>query len=343
LAYPDRPTALIVIDMETSLRLRNLTKDFGSNPAGSVRAVDGIDLDIGPGEIVALLGPNGAGKTTTLDMILGFIEPSAGELTVFGQTPRQAVAAGKVSAVLQTGGLLRDLTVGETVELVASIYQAPTRRTPATPTGSKVDPVGDVLERTGLADRANRPVKVCSGGEQQRLRFALALLADPDLLLLDEPTAGMDVEARRSFWAAMEAEADQGRTIVFATHYLQEAEDFARRTVLLTGGRIVADGPTDQVRRQASGRSVRARVVPGQIDLAAAALDLVPDVRRVTGDGDRLTVETADSDAVARLLLGDLGGSDLEIEPASLERAFLQLTNTIDTADPAELTATSRA
>ncbi|MDH4279199.1 MAG: ABC transporter ATP-binding protein [Acidimicrobiia bacterium] len=222
--------------MEPCIQLRNLTKDFDSPSAGTIRAVDGIDLDVGPGEIVALLGPNGAGKTSTIDLILGFIEPTAGDVAVFGRTPRQAVAEGRVSAVLQTGGLLRDLTVRETVELLASIHQAPT--------GPGSDPVADVLERTGLTGRADRLVKVCSGGEQQRLRFALALLADPDLLLLDEPTAGMDVDARQSFWAAMNVEADRGRTIVFATHYLQEAEDFARRTVLLSGGRIVADGPT---------------------------------------------------------------------------------------------------
>ena len=312
--------------MEPCIRLRSLTKDYNSATGGAVRAVDGIDLDVGRGEIVALLGPNGAGKTTTLDMILGFTPPSGGEVTIFGRTPRQAVADGKVSAVLQTGGLLRDLTVGETVELIASVYRTSRR--------SRTEAVIDVLERTGLTGRADRPVMACSGGEQQRLRFALALLADPDILLLDEPTAGMDVEARHSFWATMSAEADRGRTIVFATHYLQEAEDFARRTVLLSNGRIVADGPTDQVRRQASGRTVRARVAIERIDSAAAALSPDPDVRRVVVDDDRLTVETADSDAIARRLLGELGGSDLEIEPASLERAFLQLTGSADT-DPA--------
>lgn len=308
--------------METCIQLRSLTKDFDSPTAGTIRAVDGIDLDVGPGEIVALLGPNGAGKTTTIDMILGFTEPTAGEATVFGSRPRQAVAEGKVSAVLQTGGLLGDLTVAETVELVASTYRDSTG--PKAPRG--VDPVTDVLERTGLTGRADRLVKVCSGGEQQRLRFALALLADPDLLLLDEPTAGMDVEARQSFWAAMNAEADRGRTIVFATHYLQEAEDFARRTVLLTGGRIVADGPTDQIRSRASGRTVRVRVGSDRIDRAVDTLRTMPDVRRVSASGDRLTIETVDSDIVAGLLLRDLGGTELEIEAASLERAFLTLT-----------------
>lgn len=305
--------------MEPCIRLRSLTKDYRSATGGDVRAVDGIDLDVGRGEIVALLGPNGAGKTTTLDMILGFIPPSGGEVTVFGRTPRQAVADGRVSAVLQTGGLLRDLTVGETVELVASIY----RNT----AGSGNDPVADVLRRTGLAGRTDRPVQACSGGEQQRLRFALALLADPDLLLLDEPTAGMDVEARQAFWAAMTTEADRGRTIVFATHYLQEAEDFARRTVLLAGGRIVADGPTDQIRRRAAGWTVRARVAIEAIPAATEAIGLDPDVHRVTVAGDRLTVETSDSDAVARRLLGEFGGTDLEVEPASLEAAFVQLTH----------------
>ncbi|MGI9614362.1 MAG: ABC transporter ATP-binding protein [Acidimicrobiales bacterium] len=310
--------------METCIRLRSLIKEYDSLTTGTVRAVDGIDLDIGSGEIVALLGPNGAGKTTTLDMILGFITPSDGEVAVFGQSPRQAVADGKVSAVLQTGGLLRDLTVGETVELVASIY----RKT----TGPGTDSVVEILERTGLTERATRLIKDCSGGEQQRLRFALALLADPDLLLLDEPTAGMDVEARRLFWATMEAEADRGRTIVFATHYLQEAEDFARRTVLMSGGRIVADGQTDQIRRRAAGWTVRVTVATELVDQAAAALELEADVHRVTVSGSRLTVEAADSDSVARRLLSEFGGSDLEIESASLEQAFVQLTHPADAA-----------
>ena len=308
--------------MDTCIRLRNLTKDYDSPTTGTIRAVHGIDLDVGPGEIVALLGPNGAGKTTTIDMILGFIDPTAGEATVFGLKPRRAVAEGKVSAVLQTGGLLGDLTVRETVELVASIYRG------TTPAGA--DPVTDVLERTGLSGRGDRLVKVCSGGEQQRLRFALALLADPDLLLLDEPTAGMDVEARRSFWAAMNTEADRGRTIVFATHYLQEAEDFARRTVLLSGGRIVADGPTDQIRGQAAGRTVRARVARHQVDVVVEALRRMPHVRRVDATDDRVTVETVESDVVAGALIRDFGATGLEIEAASLERAFVALTRVAD-------------
>jgi ABC-2 type transport system ATP-binding protein len=298
--------------METAIRLRGVAKHFGAADA-TVRAVDGVDLDINPGEIVALLGPNGAGKTTTLDMVLGFTTATEGTVEVFGASPGDAIAAGRVAAVLQTGGLLRDLTVGETVELIASTYANPA-------------PVIQVMERAGIAGLADRKVQACSGGEQQRLRFALALLADPDLLVLDEPTTGMDVQARQDFWDAMAAEARAGRTVVFATHYLAEAEDFAQRIVVMADGRVVADGPTDEIRRRASGRTVQARVDPARIDQVADALRALRPADRITVSGDRLTVATPDSDEVARRLLGDLGGRDLEITSASLEEAFVKLT-----------------
>ena len=213
--------------MTTTIHLRGLVKQFGAD-AETRPAVDGIDLDIHAGEVVALLGPNGAGKTTTLDMVLGFTSPTSGQVTVLGGTPAQAIQAGRVAAVLQTGGLLRDLRVRETVELIASMYD-------------EHPGVDEVMTRAGIVHLGDRLVQACSGGEQQRLRFALALLADPELLILDEPTTGMDVGARQEFWQAMHAEADRGRTIVFATHYLEEAEQFAERTVLLARGRVVAN------------------------------------------------------------------------------------------------------
>ena len=231
-----------------AVELRSLVKTFparrGSHDT-EVRAVDGVDLRIEPGEVVAFLGPNGAGKTTTLDMVLGLTEPTTGTARVFGRRPREAVIAGHVSAVLQTGGLLRDLTVRETVRMIASTYAAST-------------PVDEVIDRAGLRSLADRRVSKCSGGEQQRLRFALALLPDPRLLVLDEPTAGMDVTARRDFWDTMHADASAGRTVVFATHYLEEADAFADRIVLIAGGRIVADGTTAEIRSRASGRTVSA-------------------------------------------------------------------------------------
>ncbi|MGH1488692.1 MAG: ABC transporter ATP-binding protein [Acidimicrobiales bacterium] len=300
--------------METSIRLRGLKKQFGVGD-DAVLAVDGIDLDIGAGEIVALLGPNGAGKTTTLDMVLGFEPPTAGTVSIFGESPHQAVSNGRVSAVLQTGGLLRDLTVGETVELIASTYHSPPA--PAV-----------VIERAGLGDLAGRRVQACSGGEQQRLRFALALLAEPDLLILDEPTAGMDVQARQEFWAVMRAEAERGRTIVFATHYLQEAEDFAERTVLVAAGKIVADGPTDALRRQAAGRRVSARFPSKTLGNVLSEVEALHVVESSAVEGDRLLFTTLDSDGLARTLLGDLGATDLEIAAASLEDAFVALTKT---------------
>src|SRR5215203_3941723 len=173
---------------------------------GAVTAVDGLSLEIQPGEVVAFLGPNGAGKTTTVDMILGLSRPTEGSIRIFGGDARKAVALGRVAAVMQTGGLLKDFTVRETVELTASLF-TPSR------------PVDEVLDRAGILDIGDRLVGKASGGQQQRLRFALALLPDPDLLILDEPTTGMDVQGRREFLHAIRSDAAGGRTTVFATHY----------------------------------------------------------------------------------------------------------------------------
>src|SRR3954451_5277058 len=299
-----------------AIELRSLVKSFpprrGSKDA-EVRAVDGIDLRIEPGEVVAFLGPNGAGKTATLDMVLGLTEPTSGTAEVFGRRPREAVVGGDVSAVLQTGGLLRALAVRETVRMIASTYAVHS-------------PVDEVIDRAGLRPLADRRVSKCSGGEQHRLRFALPLLPDPRLLVLDEPTAGMDVTARRDFWETMHADASAGRTVVFATHYLEEADAFADRIVLIAGGRIVADGPTDEIRSRASGRTVSATLPVGSVAATVARLLRQPGVVSVDERGARVVVTASDSDAVARLLLGELGGTDLEIVSAVMERAFMSLT-----------------
>ena len=304
------------MDEETpAVELRGLTKTFRPRGAEPVRAVAGVDLSLGRGEVVAFLGPNGAGKTTTLDMVLGLTSPTSGTVSVFGRPPRRAVAEGRVSAVLQTGGLLRDLSVRETVRMIASTF----------PEHAGVE---EVIERAGLTRLADRKVSKASGGEQQRLRFALALLPDPDLLVLDEPTAGMDVSARRDFWGTMHAEAGAGRTIVFATHYLEEADAFARRIVMVADGRVVADGTTEQIRSRASGRTVSADLPadPSAATHALQVLHSIPEVHEVTTAGRRVQVRSGDSDAVARALLGELGGSALEITSGSLESAFLAIT-----------------
>lgn len=296
-----------------ALRLSRLTKSFRAAGGETVTAVAGIDLRVDRGEVVALLGPNGAGKTTTLDMVLGLTAPTGGSVAVLDQPPRRAVADGRISAVLQTGGLLRDLTLRETVQMVASVY----------PRHAGVD---EVIARAGLTRLAGRRVAKASGGEQQRLRFALALLPDPDLLVLDEPTAGMDVSARHEFWDAMAAEARSGRTIVFATHYLQEADAFAQRIVMLAGGRVVADGTRDEVRARASGRTVSAALPPAELAATEHRLRALPGVAQVQAEGGRVQVICQDSDAVARALLVDLGGRDLEVSTGSLDAAFLAIT-----------------
>jgi ABC-2 type transport system ATP-binding protein len=306
-----------------AVELDGVTKRFGS-----VTAVDGVSLQIRPGEIVALLGPNGAGKTTTIDMLLGLSEPAAGQVSVYGTRPRDAVALGIVSAVMQTGGLLKDYTVAETVRLTAALF-------------GRTKPVREVLERAGIADIADRRVGKCSGGQQQRLRFAMALIPDPELLILDEPTTGMDVGGRHDFWTAIREDTDRGRTVIFATHYLEEADSYADRIVFIRRGRIVADGTSAEVKAMASGRVIRA-TLPGADHAELAAL---PGVDSVEVRGDAITLHSHDTDAVARHLLTHTAARDLEIASRNLEQAFLALTGdgTALTGDEAALTGDEAA
>jgi ABC-2 type transport system ATP-binding protein len=300
---------------ETSLLAVDLTgvhKHFGH-----VHAVDGVDLKIAPGEIVAILGPNGAGKTSTIDIILGLSQPSAGRVSVLGMHPRQAITRGLVSAVMQTGGLLKDLTVRETIEYTGSLF-------------ASSQPVNEVLSGAGIADIADRRVGKCSGGEQQRLRFALALLSDPVLLVLDEPTTGMDVEGRRNFWSTIRKDAEQGRTVLFATHYLEEADAYADRIVLLRHGRIVADGTSSEIKAMAAGRTVRATLAGATEDI----LRRVPGADTVEVRGDTVLVHSNDSDATARYLLTETSARDLEITARGIEDAFLALTGDDTVAAP---------
>ena len=296
-----------------AIALRGVRKNFGS-----VQAVRGIDLDISSGEIVAFLGPNGAGKTSTIDITLGLSQPNAGSVAVYGLHPRQAISRGLVSAVMQTGGLLKDLTVAETVEYTASLF-------------TDTRPVAEVLQRAGITSIADRLVGKCSGGEQQRLRFAMALLPDPELLILDEPTTGMDVEGRRSFWSAIRQDANRGRTVLFATHYLEEADAYADRIILLRHGRVVADGTSSEVKAMAAGRTVRSTLAsPDQ-----AALLAIPGADSVEVRGETVLVHASDSDAVARYLLTQTQARDMEITTRALEDAFLALTSD-DAEEPSD-------
>ncbi len=287
-----------------ALELHGVHKCFGQ-----VRAVRGIDLTIRRGEMAAFLGPNGAGKTSTIDMVLGLSRPSSGEVRVCGCTAQEAVRRGLVSAVMQSGGLPKDLTVGETLRYIAELF--PTHR-----------PITEIAERSGLSSLESRMVGKCSGGEQQRLRFAIALLSEPELLVLDEPTQGMDVEGRRDFWAAMREDVSRGRTVLFATHYLEEADAYADRIVLVRAGEVVADGPAAEVRAMASGRTVRV-TLPGA---ASEELARLPGVDGVEIRGATVVIHARDADAVARYLLNETAARDLEITSHNLGQVFLALT-----------------
>ena len=237
-----------------AVEVRGLTKTFGP-----VTAVDRLDLTVASGEVVAFLGPNGAGKSTTLDVLLGFTRPDAGTAAVLGVEPREAVRAGRVGAVLQSGGILPSYTVRQTLDIIASLQL-------------RAPDVEAIIDQTDLRGILRRRVARCSGGEVQRIRLAMALMAQPELLILDEPTTGLDPNARAAFWATMRAQTAAGRSILFATHYLQEAADFADRIVIIDRGRLVASGSVDEVRAMGEGTTVSATWpgLTGQAQLRAA-------------------------------------------------------------------------
>ncbi len=291
------------------IELRGLAKSY-RNGERVVRAVRGIDVSVEPGETVALLGPNGAGKSTTIDMLLGLTEPDAGTVTVLGHEPESAIAAGRVGVMFQTGELIRDLNVREVVAMMAAIQ----------PGSLDVD---EVLELTGIDDIGDRRTQKLSGGQTQRVRFAVAIVGDPDLLVLDEPTVGMDVESRSAFWKTMRGFAARGRTVVFATHYLEEADAYADRAVLLARGSVVADGPTTEIKAMVGSRTIRATLP----EVATGELERLPGVTRVERRGEAVELVCTDSDLAIRALLERYPAArDLEIAGAGLEQAFLQLT-----------------
>jgi len=275
-----------------------------------VQAVRGVDMSIAAGETVAILGPNGAGKSTTIDMLLGLTAPDAGSVSLLGRIPEEAVRSGAVGAMLQTGGLLRDLSARELVSMVASLYPSP------------LD-VDETLALAGIERVAGRRTQKLSGGETQRVRFALALVSNPELLVLDEPTAAMDVESRHAFWATMRAFAARGRTIVFATHYLEEADTYADRAVLMAQGRIVADGPTTELKAMVGLRTIRATLPGAELE----SLLRLPGVTSAERRGEAVLLSCSDGDTAIRAFVDEFPEAhDIELTSAGLEQAFLQLT-----------------
>lgn len=278
---------------------------------GTVRAVDGLSLRLHPGETVALLGPNGAGKSTTLDLLLGLKQPDAGTVSVFGTSPREAIVAGRVGAMLQSGGLMDDVTVAELVKLSCSLHPRPYK-------------AADVMARAGIAQIADRKVNKLSGGQAQRVRFALATAGDSDLIILDEPTTGMDVSARQAFWATMREQADRGRAVLFATHYLEEADAIADRVLVLHRGRLLADGTAAEIKARAGARRI-AFDLEGTVD--AAALRALPFLTGIDVSGQTVRIQSSDADATVHALYGlGLYPRNLEVAGLGLEQAFVAIT-----------------
>ncbi|OYN92091.1 ABC transporter ATP-binding protein [Parenemella sanctibonifatiensis] len=301
-----------------AVQLDQLTKTYGR-----VRALDNLSLTIQPGEAVALLGPNGAGKSTATEVMLGLTRPDSGRARLFGGAAVPAVRAGRVGAMLQAGALLESVTVGRMLKLARGLHV-------------RALPLAEVVERAGVGDILSTRTTKLSGGQAQRARFALALLSDPDLLLLDEPTVGMDVTARRAFWDQMRGIADRDRTIVFATHYLPEADEFADRIVLMAHGRVVADGTPAQLKQRFG-----TTVVSLRTDDATGDTDWqqLPGVTDVDLDGHQVRLTTDDSDATLRAAVRRPGTRDYALSTTSLEDVFVRITGEdapTETDEPAD-------
>jgi ABC-2 type transport system ATP-binding protein len=287
----------------------NVSKQYGR-----LTAVDGLSLELRPGQTVALLGPNGAGKSTSLDMLLALRKPTAGRITMFGTDPYRAVKQGRVGAMLQSGGLMPEVTVRELITLVTGFHPHP-------------EPVDLTLNRAGVKDFADQRVDKLSGGQTQRVRFALAICGKSELIVLDEPTVAMDVETRRLFWDSMKEEVKQGRTLLFATHYLEEADQAADRILVINRGRLLADGTPAEIKARAGAKRVSFRL--NQVD--ERFLLGLPGVLRLDVRNDLVQLQSDDSDGT---LYGVLGAGyrprEIEISSLSLEEAFIAITEEDD-------------
>src|SRR5271155_103793 len=285
--------------------LHEVTKKFG----GQV-ALDRFTLQLHAGEVVALLGPNGAGKTTAVRLLLGLSQATTGEVEIFGGNPRDRASRLRLGAMLQVGRMPETLRVREHLQLFSSYYANPR-------------PLAELLAVAGLEGLENRLFGTLSGGQKQRMLFALALCGDPDLICLDEPTLGMDVEARRSMWEQVRKLAARGKTILLTTHYLEEADALASRIVVIQRGKVIAEGTPQELKTADGSRSIRCTT-----SLQASFVSDLPGVTSVEQDGDVMVVRTHRPQAVLRTMLAhDAALSGLEVRAAALEDAFLALTN----------------
>ena len=292
-----------------AVMFENVSKHYGQ-----VKAVNELSLEIPQGRTIAFLGPNGAGKSTSIDMLLGLRRPSSGTVRVFGKSPREAITAGHVGAMLQSGGLISDVTVGELITLMTKLHPRPL-------------PVADVLRRANIADIAERRADKLSGGQTQRVRFAIAIAGDSDLIVLDEPTTGMDVENRQLFWQAMKTEAERGKTILFATHYLEEADQIADQVIVINKGRLLAGGTAAEIKARAGFQRISFRL-PG---ITRDQLLMLPNVVSLEVINDHVMIQTSDSDKTFYSILdAGMRPEEIEISALGLEQAFVAITRQDD-------------
>ena len=276
---------------------------------GTHTALRGLSLSLHKGEVVALLGPNGAGKTTAVKLLLGLLQPTEGSVRIFGGSPSERATRQRVGAMLQVARVPETLAVREYIDLFSSYYPKPL-------------PMAEVIEAAGLAGIEKKQFGALSGGQRQRLLFGLALCGNPDLVFLDEPTLGMDIETRHNLWRQVRALADAGKTVLLTTHYLEEADTLADRVLVIAEGSIVAEGTPLEIKSRVAGRTLTCVTT-----LSDAFLRSVPDVLRVDRNGAAVTMTVGCAEDVLRTLLAaDASLHSLEVSSPTLEDAFLALT-----------------
>jgi ABC-2 type transport system ATP-binding protein len=284
--------------------LRDVSKRYGS-----LTALDHVDLEVRRGELLAVLGPNGAGKSTSIGLLLGLIRADDGRVELCGRDPQEIEARRRIGVMLQSAALPPTLRVGELLRLAASYYPHPRD-------------IAESAKLAGIADLLARPYGKLSGGQQRRVQFSLALCGRPELLFLDEPTVGMDIDARQKLWAAMRVLVAEGCAVVLTTHYLEEAEALAQRVVVLGKGHVLSEGSVDALRARVTATRIRCRS-----DLDAAAIAAWPQVDSATNEDGRLNIVTAHAENVLRRLFdADPAIGELEVRRAGLAEAFTELT-----------------
>jgi ABC-2 type transport system ATP-binding protein len=298
---PRRPASAPAISVATT---RNLTKSYGP-----ITALRNLNLDLHAGELLALLGPNGAGKTTLVRMLLGLAQPDSGSVSVFGDDPHRGRIKPRLGAMLQVGRVPETLRVREHIDLFSSYYPSPL-------------PLEETFQIAGIEDIRNRPYGELSGGQKQRVLFGIAICGDPDLLFLDEPTVGLDVEARRLMWSQIRTLIARGKSVLLTTHYLNEADSLADCILVLDKGAIVAEGTPAEIKARAMGKQIRCTS-----RLSLEEVQKIPGVLGVKADRNAFELQVNVAEPVVReLLQHDPWLADLEVTNAGLEEAFLALT-----------------